>query len=212
MNLQNKTDKYILDHIDSEDLILTELDRETNIKVIGARMISGHLQGCVLTMLSKMIRPQRILEIGTFTGYSAICLAKGLQEDGKLITIEIDDELESFAARYFEKAGFQHVIEQKIGSAINVIPSLTESFDLVFLDADKREYPDYYDLVFDKVKNGGYIIADNTLWSGKVMEEPASDDNHTKGILQFNTMIKKDHRVEKVILPLRDGLTIIRKK
>ncbi len=212
MGNQKHIDKYILDHIEPEDAILKELDRETNLNVVGARMISGHLQGQVLTMLSKMIRPQFILEIGTFTGYSAICLAKGLQENGKLITIEIDDELESIAKRYFEKAGIQHKTEQRIGAALEIIPTLTQTFDLVFIDAHKPEYPAYYSAVFEKVRNGGFIIADNTLWSGKVLEKPAEDDLQTRGIIEFNSMIKNDERVEKVILPLRDGMTIIRKK
>ena len=212
MNKQKEIDKYILNHIDHEDEILKELDRETNLNVLGARMISGHLQGQVLSLLSKLIRPKSILEIGTFTGYSAICLAKGLEEGGKLITIEIDDELENIAKRYFEKAGIQNFIVQKIGPALEIIPTLKETFDLVFIDAHKPEYPAYYEAIFDKVNKGGIIIADNTLWSGKVLELPADDDIATHGIIQFNEMIKNDNRVEKVILPLRDGMTIIRKK
>ncbi len=212
MNRLKEIDKYILSHIDSEDEILKELARETYLKVLGARMLSGHLQGQVLTMLSKMIQPKNILEIGTFTGYSAICLAKGLKEGGKLFTIEIDDELESFAGKYFEKSGFGDRIIQKIGSALKIIPTLNETFDLVFIDADKREYPAYYESVFEKVNSGGYIFADNILWSGKVLSEPSSDDEQTMGIIAFNRLIKNDDRVEKVILPLRDGMTIIRKK
>ena len=212
MNKQKEIDKYILNHIDPEDEILKELDRETNLNVLGARMISGHLQGQVLSLLSKLIRPKSILEIGTFTGYSAICLAKGMEEGGKLITIEIDDELENIAKKYFEKAGIQNLIVQKIGPALEIIPTLKETFDLVFIDAHKPEYPAYYEAIFDKVNKGGIIIADNTLWSGKVLELPADDDIATHGIIQFNEMIKNDNRVEKVILPLRDGMTIIRKK
>lgn len=212
MKKEKDVEKYILDHIDSEDPVLQEIDRETHLKVLGARMLSGHLQGQLLTLLSKMIQPERILEIGTFTGYSAICLAKGLTERGKLITIELDDELEDLAQKYFAKAGLQKKINQVVGPALEIIPSLSETFDLVFLDADKREYVDYYNLVFDKVRNGGYIIADNTLWSGKVLEKPAPDDEQSQGIIAFNEMIKNDSRVEKVILPLRDGMTIIRKK
>jgi predicted O-methyltransferase YrrM len=212
MNSLKEIDNYILNHIDVEDEVLSELDRETNIKVLGARMISGHLQGKVLSMLSKMIQPKYILELGTFTGYSAICLAKGLQENGKLITIEIDDELESMARKYFCKAGLQDKIEQRIGSALDIIPGLNESFDLAFLDADKREYVNYYQLLIDKMQSGSYIIADNTLWNGKVLETPKSDDAQTKGIIEFNNLVKNDLRVEKVILPLRDGMTIIRKK
>ena len=212
MNRLKEIDKYILNHIEPEDEVLKELNRETHLKVLGARMISGHLQGQVLSMLSKMIRPKTILELGTFTGYSAICLAKGLQKGGKLITIEIDDELEGFAKKYFGKAGIQHKIEQRIGPALEIIPILTETFDLVFIDAHKPEYPAYYNAVFEKVNSGGYIIADNTLWSGKVLENPAEDDFQSQGIICFNDMVRNDGRVEKVILPLRDGMTIIRKK
>jgi caffeoyl-CoA O-methyltransferase len=209
---EKNIERYILEHIEPEDSVLQELDRETHLKVLGFRMLSGHLQGQVLTLFSKMIQPERILEIGTFTGYSAICLAKGLTETGKLLTIELDDELEDMAKKFFNKAGLQNKIIQLIGPALEIIPSLSEKFDLVFLDADKREYVDYYNLVFDKVRSGGYIIADNTLWSGKVLDTPMPADEQTIGIKNFNEMIKNDFRVEKVILPLRDGITIIRKK
>lgn len=212
MEKSKKLEKYILDHIDTEDEVLRELDRETHLKVPGARMLSGHLQGQVLTLLSKMVQPDRILEIGTFTGYSAICLAKGLKEDGKLLTIELDDELENLAKKYFNKAKLEKKIVQLIGPALEIIPNLNETFDLVFLDADKREYVDYYNLLFDKVRSGGIIIADNTLWSGKVLEKPADGDEQTRGIIEFNKQIKNDSRVEKVILPFRDGMTVIRKK
>jgi len=205
-------ERYIVNHIDEEDEVLRELDRETHLKVLGSRMISGHLQGSVLTMLSKMIQPESILEIGTFTGYSAICLAKGLQPGGKLVTLEIDDELESIARKYIEMAGLQDQIIQKIGPALEIIPGLTGPFDLVFIDAHKPEYSAYYEAVFDKVNSGGYIFADNTLWSGKVLEKPAADDWQTQGIIAFNSLIKNDKRVEKVILPIRDGMTVIRKK
>ena len=212
MNRLKEIDKYILNHIEHEDEVLKELERETHLNVLSARMISGHLQGQVLTMFSKMIQPKYILEIGTFTGYSAICLAKGLQETGKLITIEINDELENLAKKYIGKTGLNNKIEQRIGSALKIIPTLKESFDLVFIDADKGEYVAYYQSVFDKVRNGGYIIADNTLWSGKVLEKIAATDEKTKGVIEFNTLVKNDNRVEKIILPLRDGMTIIRKK
>ena len=212
MDRQKKIEQYIARHLDEEDGILRDLDRETHLKVLGARMISGHLQGQVLTMFSKMIRPLRILELGTFTGYSAICLARGLQPDGKLITIEIDDELQQIANDFFIKAGLQDKIIQKIGPALEIIPTLSESFDLVFIDADKREYLAYYHAVFPKVKNGGFILADNTLWNGKVLDEIDPGDKQTQGIIDFNAYIKSDNRVEKIILPLRDGLTIIRKK
>lgn len=212
MNRQKELDRYILEHIDEEDPVLNELDRKTHLTVLGARMISGHLQGQVLTMIAKMIQPENILELGTFTGYSAICLARGLKDGGKLLTIEVDDELESIAQKYFEKAGVQDKIEQRIGSALEIIPTLTQKFDLVFIDADKREYLDYYDLLIDRLESGACILADNTLWNGKVLDEPKADDLQTKGILAFNDALKADRRVEKVILPLRDGMTLIRKK
>lgn len=205
-------EKYILQHSTPPDEVLQELERETYLKMLNPRMISGQLQGQLLTLLSRMIRPKTILEIGTFTGYSAICLAKGLQSGGKLITIEADDELEAFARSYFSRAGFDRTIELRIGQACDIIPILDGPFDLVFIDADKREYADYYRLVFDKTAPGGWILADNTLWNGKVLEKPDKPDEQTRGVLHFNEMIKNDERVEKVILPLRDGITIIRKK
>ncbi len=204
--------RYILEHIDSEDEVLHELYRETNLKVPGARMLSGHLQGKVLSMISKMIQPESILEIGTFTGYSAICLARGLREGGKLITIEKDDELESIANKYFQKAGMGNKIFQLTGPALEIIPTMKQSFDLVYIDADKREYTDYYNIVFEKVKGGGFIIADNTLWNGKVLESSLPRDAQSRGIINFNELVKDDPRIEKVILPLRDGMTLIRKK
>lgn len=212
MDHQTVIDNYILSHIDSEDDVLHELDRETHLKVRGSRMLSGHLQGKLLTMFSQMIRPNRILEIGTFTGYSAICLAKGLSEQGKLITIEKNDELQYIANNYFIKAGMQHQIEQQTGKAKELIPAINEQFDLVFIDADKREYSEYYRLVFNKVRNGGFIIADNTLWNDKVLKDIANEDTQTKGIEEFNKMIKHDQRIEKIILPIRDGISVIRKK
>lgn len=212
MDRQKEFENYISEHIDPEDEILKELDRETHLKVLGSRMISGNIQGQVLSMFSKLIGPKYVLELGTFTGYSAICLSKGLQKNGKLITIEVDDELKTIAAKYFKKAGLEKQIEQMIGKALELIPQLTETFDLVFIDADKREYPAYYNLVFDKVRKGGYIIADNTLWSGKVLDSPAPDDFQTKGIEDFNALVKNDLRADKIILPLRDGMTVIRKK
>lgn len=208
----NKLEKYILEHIDPEDDVLRELDRETHLMVLGARMLSGHLQGQVLTMLSKMIQPDNILEIGTFTGYSAICLAKGLRVNGKLVTIEIDDELESIARKYFAKSEFGSMITLLTGSAQEIIPSINTIFDIVFIDGNKREYLAYYSLVFDKLKSGGFIIADNTLWNGKVIDNTCLNDSQTAGIMEFNAYVKNDNRVEKVILPIRDGMTIIRKK
>lgn len=205
-------EEYILKHSDQEDPILAELNRETNLKILRPRMLSGHLQGKILEMLSKMIRPEKILELGTYTGYSAICLAKGLQEKGELHTIEINDELEDIITKYIEKADLTNKIKLHFGDAREIIPEINEQFDLVFIDADKREYLEYYNLVFDFVKPGGFILADNVLWNGKVIELDEPDDEYTKGIFDFNEFLKSDDRVEKVILPLRDGLTLIRKK
>jgi predicted O-methyltransferase YrrM len=205
-------EQYILDHSDAEDPVLAELNRETNLKILRPRMLSGHLQGKILEMISKMIQPERILELGTYTGYSAICLAKGLKPDGLLYTIEINDELEDFISKYLIKAGLEKKVKLYFGDARKLVPEINEQFDLVFIDADKREYLEYYHMVFDFVKPGGFILADNVLWSGKVVELDQPDDEYTKGIFDFNRYIKNDERVEKVILPLRDGLTLIRKK
>lgn len=205
-------EEYILNHSDDEDPLLAELNRETNLKILRPRMLSGHLQGKILEMISKMIRPKRILEIGTYTGYSAICLAKGLMEDGILHTLEINDELEEIITKYIQKSGFQNQINVHFGNALEIIPILNEKFDLVFIDGDKREYLAYYELVLNYLKPGGFILADNVLWSGKVIELETPDDEYTKGIFDFNDFLKTDNRVEKVILPLRDGLTLIRKK
>jgi len=205
-------EEYILNHSDEEDPVLTELNRETNLKILRPRMLSGHLQGKVLEMISKMIHPEKILEIGTYTGYSAICLAKGLKQNGILHSIEINDELEDFILKYIKKAELEDKIKLHFGDARDIIPQINEQFDLVFIDADKREYIEYYNIVFDFVKHGGFILADNVLWSGKVINMKTPDDEYTKGIFEFNEFIKNDNRIEKVILPLRDGLTLIRKK
>lgn len=203
---------YILNHSDPENPVLEELNRETNLKILRPRMLSGHLQGKILEMISKMIQPQKILEIGTYTGYSAICLAKGLRNNGVLHTIELNDELEQIIRKYFQKAGLENQIKLHIGNALEMIPKIDEPFDLVFIDGDKREYLKYYQSIFEYVKPGGFILADNVLWSGKVIEKELPDDEYTKGIIEFNELVKNDHRIEKVILPLRDGLTLIRKK
>jgi len=204
-------EEYILNHSDAEDPILAELNRETNLKILRPRMLSGHLQGKILEMISKMIRPERILEIGTYTGYSAICMAKGLTENGILHSIEINDELEEIITKYIQKSGLQNKIKTHFGNALEIIPLLNETFDMVFIDGDKREYLEYYNLVLNFVNPGGFILADNVLWSGKVIEMETPDDEYTKGIFDFNNFLKNDTRVEKVILPLRDGLTLIRK-
>jgi predicted O-methyltransferase YrrM len=204
-------DNYILEHIDAEPAQLAALNRKANIRLINPRMIAGHLQGRILKMAVRMCRPQRILEIGTFTGYATLCLAEGLPEGGEIHTIETDDELEEFILKEFNASPLKNKIHLHIGDALKIIPSIEGSFDLVFIDGDKREYCAYYEAVFDKVKQGGIIIADNTLWGGKVLTAPHSSDRHSREIIRFNNMIAADRRVEKVILPVRDGLSIIYK-
>lgn len=211
MSRSVKLNRYIIDHTSPEDNYLRELDRETHLKVLRSRMLSGHLQGQILSMISRMIRPKCILEIGTFTGYSALCLAKGLAKGGKLHTIEIDDELESFAKKYFLKSGMGDRIVQHIGDARQIIPTISQKFDLVFIDADKREYCDYYELVFGQVSVGGYILADNVLWDGKVIDPEVANEEQTRGILEFNDLIQNDSRVQNVILPVRDGIMLVHK-
>lgn len=205
---------YILDHIDPEGETLARLDRDTHLFHLRPRMCSGHLQGRLLKMFVRMISPRRILELGTFTGYSALCLAEGLPEDGELHTIEIDDELEDFIRTHLSQSPYGNKITLHIGDARDILSrgETGGTFDLVFIDANKRQYCEYYDLVFDHVAPGGFIIADNTLWDGKVVEPGKKIDAQTQGILDFNDKIARDNRVEKVILPLRDGLTIIYKK
>jgi caffeoyl-CoA O-methyltransferase len=190
---------------------LAKLNRETHLKRGDAVMLSGHLQGGLLQMLSHMIRPKHILEIGTYTGYSAICLAQGLQASGMLHTIEIDEELYDIAFRYFEEAGLQDKVIQYIGAATEIIAGLGHAFDLVFIDADKSNYCNYYDLVFDKVAVGGYILADNVLYDGEVIKHPEEQSKNAKAIHQFNKKIKADKRIEHVLLPVRDGLMVVRK-
>lgn len=209
--MDDSLEEYILQHIDVESQSLTDLNRQTHVKMVNPRMLSGHLQGRILSMLGKMIQPKRILELGTFTGYSALCLAESLPDDGVLYTIEVNDELEEFAAAHFAKSQHGHKIRHLIGDALALIPTLDETFDIVFIDADKREYTAYYEAVFEKVRSGGFIFADNTLWDGKVVEPVERNDLQTIGVMAFNEHIKNDARVEKVILPLRDGLTLIRK-
>jgi Predicted O-methyltransferase len=209
--LEPEMEQYILDHIDEEDAILYELNRFTNVNMMHPRMLSGHLQGKILRMLTLMIKPGTILEIGTYTGYSAICLAQGMPAGAHLHTIEANDELTEIPQKYFERMGLQDRITLHVGDAREIIPTLNETFDLVFLDAEKREYLEYYNLVFDKVSAGGFIFADNILWSGKVLIKEDSNDYSTKGIKKFNDFVKDDKRVEKVILPIRDGLMILRK-
>lgn len=211
--LDSALSHYIESHTSPEPPLLQALNRDTHAHVLKPRMLSGHVQGRLLSFFSHMIRPQYILEIGTYTGYSAICLAEGLQEGGKLYTIDINEELEAMVRSYFEKAGVTPKIEYLIGNALHIIPSLHQTFDLVFIDADKVNYHHYYDLVIDKVRPGGFIVADNVLWSGKVVAETIKKgDAETKAILDFNNKIQQDSRVENILLPVRDGLMITRKK
>lgn len=210
--IADNLDQYVCAHSENEPEILADLNRRTHVSVIQPRMLSGHYQGRVLSMLSHMIQPENVLEIGTYTGYSALCFAEGLKEKGRLTTIDVNEELEDFVAAYIEKAGMGDRITQMIGDAIDIIPTLDEQFDIVFIDADKKNYCKYYDLVFDKVKPGGYIIADNVLWSGKVLEDYNSLDRETKIIMDYNQKVHEDDRVQEVLFPIRDGLMIARKK
>jgi caffeoyl-CoA O-methyltransferase len=194
-----------------EGEVLAALNRETYAKVLTPRMLSGHLQGQVLRMLSQMIKPKNILEIGTYTGYSALCMADGLQEGGKLITIDVNEELQDIIRKYVGEAGRSDTIDLRIGNAVDIIPTLNEQFDIVFIDADKENYPNYFDLVIDKVNIGGYIIADNVLWSGKVLEDDSVLDKDTIALKDYAKKVKADPRVENVLMPIRDGLLIARK-
>lgn len=202
-------DEYILSHIDEEDPYLYHLYRDTNIYQVRSHMASGHLQGKVLRMLVQMIRPHRILEIGTYTGYSALCMASALAENARIVTYEINDELEDFTRLRLERSPWAHVIDFRIGNVLQDLPQ-EELFDLIFIDGNKRQYLDYYELSLRHLRPGGYIFADNTLWDGHVIDPTYDHDSQTQGIRQFNDFVAHDKRVEKVILPLRDGLTLIR--
>ncbi|MDI9878406.1 O-methyltransferase [Flectobacillus longus] len=209
---QNIND-YSEQHTSPESDLLKKLNRDTHVKILQPRMLSGHLQGRYLAEVSYMMRPRRILEIGTYTGYSALCLAEGLADDGKIITIDVNEELETFTRSFFDESPYADKIDYRIGDAGEIIPTLDEVFDLVFIDADKMNYTKYYNLVFDKVRKGGYILSDNVLWSGKVanVEEGKKIDKDTKNLLDFNKMCQDDPRTENILLPLRDGIMISRK-
>jgi caffeoyl-CoA O-methyltransferase len=204
--------QYSEQHTSPESELLASLNRETHVKILQPRMLSGHLQGRFLSMLSFSHKPRRILEIGTFTGYSALCLAEGLTQDGKLITIDVNEELEVFTRKFFAKSAYSEQIEYIIGDAQVIIPTLDEEFDIVFIDADKLNYSKYYDLVFDKVKPNGLVISDNVLWSGKVanLPEVKKIDKDTQALLDFNKKCNDDPRTENILLPIRDGLMISR--
>ncbi len=204
--------KYVEEHTSEETALLAKINRETHLEVLRPRMLSGHLQGRVLSMLSNMLAPRHILEIGTYTGYSALCLAEGLQPGGTLVTIDKNMELEHRVRTYFAESNYPQAINFMVGDALKIIPALTQTFDLVFIDADKTNYLNYFNLVIDKLSQGGIIIADNVLWSGKVVKPVQPGDEDTKALLAFNKAVQQDTRVENVLFPIRDGLMIIRKK
>ena len=207
--LDPKIESYALDHTEKESLLLSNLNRQTHLKVLQPRMLSGHLQGRILSFLSTAVKPKFVLEIGTYTGYSALCLAEGLDDNGKLITIDKNPELEPFASSYFNESSFKDQIEFINGDALEVIPTLRYKWDLVFIDADKENYINYFDLVVNNVNSGGWIIADNVLWSGKVLKEASSNDMETSIIQQFNEKVHLDDRVRNVLFPVRDGMMVM---
>jgi len=208
--LPENLQRYVETHTSAESDLLKKINRETHAHVLKSRMLSGHVQGRFLSLISKMLKPKVILEIGTYTGYSAICLAEGLQPGGKLITIDNNEELEDRVRNYFKESEYNSQIDFRVGDARKIIPTLTEVFDLVFMDADKENYSLYYDVVIDKLPSGGLILADNVLWSGKVVQP--NTDKDTKAILEFNNKVKDDPRVENLLMPLRDGVMMIRKR
>lgn len=208
--LPQSIDQYAEEHSQAEPQLLAALNRETHQKVLQPRMLSGHFQGRVLSMLSKLIRPQHILEIGTYTGYSALCLMEGIQENGSLHTIDKNEELYDLQRKYFDKSGWGTRMHQHVGKALEIIPQLEEKFDLVFIDADKRNYLNYFEIILPKMNKGGIILSDNVLWSGKVVEELKTGDKDTEVLLAYNNKLATDDRVETVLLPIRDGLTVTR--
>ena len=209
--LPEEIENYALNHTSKEGDLLSELNRQTHIQILQPRMLSGHLQGRVLSMFSHMIQPEKVLEIGTYTGYSALSIAEGLSKNGKIVTIDLNEELASFTRSYFDKSAYKQCIDYIVGNALDVIPELDHIWDLVFIDADKENYSNYFELVIDKVRKGGFIIVDNVLWSGKVVDKIADSDKETLGIVSFNSKVNADHRVENVLFPVRDGLMVLRK-
>lgn len=204
-------EQYALAHTYPEPEILAQLNRETWLKMLQPRMLSGHGQGRFLSLISKLIQPKRILEIGTYTGYSALCMAEGLAPNGMLHTIDINEELETMVRSYIAKAGMQERIKMHLGNALQIIPTLDEQWDLVFIDADKENYLNYYNLIIDKVRSGGLIIADNVLWSGKVLQKAAANDEETRALQHFNKIVHEDARVENQLFPIRDGLMLLQR-
>jgi len=210
--LDPKIDEYVGSKTSPESNLLHELNRDTHLNVLQPRMLSGHLQGRVLSMLSHMIKPKYILEVGTYTGYSALCMAEGMLKDGELVTIDINEELETRIKQYLNKSEYANLIDLRIGNALDIIPTLEQPFDLVFIDADKTNYLNYYKLVIDQLPRGAFIVADNVLWSGHVIKSETDMDEDTKALVDYNTFIQNDDRVENVLFPIRDGLMICRKK
>jgi len=209
--LPEELDNYVVSHSEEEPLLLQRLTRETYQKILQPIMLSGPYQGRVLSMISKLKNPKNILELGTFTGYASLCLAEGLQKDGELHTIDVNEELFDFQRKYFDKSEYGHQIFQHLGNAVEVIPTLDKTFDLIFIDADKPNYVNYFHLIIEKLNPGGIIISDNVLWHGKVVEPLDPKDKSTKAVLDYNTLLKEDPRIETVVLPIRDGLTVSRK-
>ena len=210
--LPDAIDDYVVNHSQKEPELLQQLNKETWQKVLNPRMLSGAFQGRILAMISKLINPKNILEIGTYTGYSALCLAEGMQKEGTLFSIDKNEELESFAKKYFDKSDYKTQIKQLVGNAIDIIPTINEKFDLAFIDADKSNYVNYFNLIIDKMNSGGVILSDNVLWSGKVIEELDPKDIDTSTLLEYNHLLNTDSRIETILLPIRDGLTISRVK
>lgn len=208
--LSEELENYAAQHTEDEPLLLQELNKRTHLNVLQPRMISGHFQGRFLSLLSKMVQPRTILEIGTYTGYATLCLAEGLHPEGVLHTIDIKEELTDLQREFFDRSGYGNQIVQHLGKAADIIPSLDTTFDLVFIDADKQNYAHYFDLVIEKMNRGGIILSDNVLWSGKVVEEVKHNDKHTQALMAYNQKIKDDPRVETVLLPIRDGITLSR--
>ena len=208
--LSEELENYAAQHTEDEPLLLQELNKRTHLNVLQPRMISGHFQGRFLSLLSKMVQPRTILEIGTYTGYATLCLAEGLHPEGVLHTIDIKEELTDLQREFFDRSGYGNQILQHLGKAADIIPSLNTTFDLVFIDADKQNYAHYFDLVIEKMNRGGIILSDNVLWSGKVVEEVKHNDKHTQSLMAYNQKIKDDPRVETVLLPIRDGITLSR--
>lgn len=208
--LSEELENYAAQHTEDEPLLLQELNKRTHLNVLQPRMISGHFQGRFLSLLSKMVQPRTILEIGTYTGYATLCLAEGLHPEGVLHTIDIKEELTDLQREFFDRSGYGSQIVQHLGKAADIIPSLNTTFDLVFIDADKQNYAHYFDLVIEKMNRGGIILSDNVLWSGKVVEEVKHNDKHTQALMAYNQKIKDDPRVETVLLPIRDGITLSR--